>query len=280
MMSPRLLTSILLAILLGGCASLASQRIAGNLETVMLAQDDPETVRAAAPAFLLLVESMIADSPNDIGLLKAGAQLSGSYAALLEDPERRRRLSQRSYDYAARALCAESSALCEARNGTFDDFAVAVDRVGPGGLDTLFVFAVAWAGWMEFNAGDWEAVADLPKIEYIFAHILELDPGFRKGRAQLYAGALAALRPPGLGGDPDKARKHFEDALTRSDRRDLMVQVEYARRYARLVYDRPLHDRLLEEVMRSEADAPGLTLTNLLAKEKAQGLLAEDYFSD
>jgi hypothetical protein len=58
-----------------------------------------------------------------------------------------------------------------------------------------------------------------------------------------------------------------------------MVQVEYARRYARLVLDQPLHDRLLNEVLAADADAPGLTLTNLLAKEEAERLLAEDYFA-
>ena len=59
----------LLALLLTGCASLASDRMTGHLKTVMLAQDDPETVRAAAPAFLLLVESMIAESQDDPRLL-------------------------------------------------------------------------------------------------------------------------------------------------------------------------------------------------------------------
>ena len=47
----RALALPLLALLLTGCASLASDRMTGHLKTVMLAQDDPETVRAAAPAF-------------------------------------------------------------------------------------------------------------------------------------------------------------------------------------------------------------------------------------
>jgi hypothetical protein len=273
------LPALLPALLLAGCASLATQRMAGHLETAMLDQDDPETVRAAAPAFLLLTESMIAEQPDDPGLLAAGSQLAAAYAALLQDPQRRERLEARSYDYATRALCAESAALCQAREGSYEDFTAAVDKVGPGGLEVLYVYGTAWAAWMQRNAADWAAVADLPKLEYLFDHILSIDPAYRKGRAQLYAGALAALRPPALGGDPDKARAHFEAALQQSERRDLMVQVEYARRYARLVLDQPLHDRLLNEVLAADADAPGLTLTNLLAKEEAERLLAEDYFA-
>jgi hypothetical protein len=58
------------------------------------------------------------------------------------------------------------------------------------------------------------------------------------------------------------------------------VKVEYARRYARLVFDRELHDRLLREVIDAPAEAPNLTLFNVLAKQQAHELLqsAEDYF--
>ena len=59
-----------------------------------------------------------------------------------------------------------------------------------------------------------------------------------------------------------------------------MAKVEYARRYARITYDRPLHDRLLHEVLDADAVEPGLTLSNVLAKRQAKELLgsAESYF--
>ena len=41
---------------------------------------------------------------------------------------------------------------------------------------------------------------------------------------------------------------------------DEPVKVEFARTYARLVYDRELHDRLLEDVLAADPDVPGLTL--------------------
>lgn len=282
MKMPRLLTGLLpnlfLILLLPGCMSLATDRMTGHLKAAMLGQDDPETVRAAAPAFLLLTESMIAESPDNPDLLMAGSELSSAYAALLVEPERRQRLSNRAFDYASRALCISQPEICTTREGPFDDFAVAVDKVGAGDLERLYVYAIAWAGWMETNSGDMTAVADLPKLEYVFDHILKADPGFENGRAQLYAGALASLRPKELGGDPEKARGHFEQAMRYSDGRDLMVQVEFARRYARQVYDRTLHDRLLNEVMDADPDAPGLTLSNAVAQDEAADLLAEDYF--
>jgi hypothetical protein len=59
-----------------------------------------------------------------------------------------------------------------------------------------------------------------------------------------------------------------------------MAKVLYARQYARLVFDRPLHDRLLNEVVAADPEAPGLTLGNTLAQEQALLLLAsaDEYF--
>jgi hypothetical protein len=59
-----------------------------------------------------------------------------------------------------------------------------------------------------------------------------------------------------------------------------MAKVEYARRYARITYNRELHDRLLQEVLDANATEPGLTLSNVLAQRQAKELLgsAESYF--
>jgi len=56
--------------------------------------------------------------------------------------------------------------------------------------------------------------------------------------------------------------------------------VLYARHYARLMFDRKLHDRLLNEVLKAQPDIPGYALSNALAQQKARELLnsAEDYF--
>jgi hypothetical protein len=93
-------------------------------------------------------------------------------------------------------------------------------------------------------------------------------------------GILLTLRPPSLGGKPEEAREHFEKAIAMSDGRDLSAKVEYAKGYAKLLYERELHDRLLGEVMEASPYADGLTLSNVMAKEEAEQLMAEadDYF--
>jgi hypothetical protein len=93
-------------------------------------------------------------------------------------------------------------------------------------------------------------------------------------------GILKTLLPPALGGKPEEARAHFEKAIEMSDGKDLSAKVEYARGYAKLLYERELHDRLLTEVLDADPHWNGLTLMNVIAQQDAVALLeeADDYF--
>jgi hypothetical protein len=107
-----------------------------------------------------------------------------------------------------------------------------------------------------------------------------LDSDYQSGAIHLYMGILNTIRPPSLGGKPEVGREHFEKAIELSAGKDLSVKVEFARSYARLVYDRELHDSLLKDVIESDPVQPGLTLFNTLAQRQAERLLetADDYF--
>ncbi|MCW8890200.1 MAG: TRAP transporter TatT component family protein, partial [Sedimenticola sp.] len=118
----------------------------------------------------------------------------------------------------------------------------------------------------------------LPKVELLLEHIINRTPDYDKGRAQLYLGIMRSQLPPALGGQPEAGRYHFEQAISYSEGRDLMAKVEFARRYARLVFNQTLHDQLLNEVLDAPTEAPDLTLSNTLAKQQAAELLADDYF--
>ena len=127
---------------------------------------------------------------------------------------------------------------------------------------------------------DWGAVAELPWLQAALERALALDETYQRGAIHGYLGILDSLRPAALGGKPDEARAHFERAIELSGGQDLSIKVEYARRYARLVFDQELHDRLLMEVLSSPTEAHQYTLFNALAKKEAEGLLAtsKEYF--
>lgn len=272
------------AVLLGACGSVmrkATDQFADNLTTAILNEDDPGTVRDGVPAYLLLIDGMIQGDPDNAGALLAGAKLYGAYAGgFVTDAARAQRLSDRAYDYAHRALCLREAALCEALDKPYDAYVAELNKTRRGDVPIVYGFAAAWAGKIQVNSGDWNAIADLPKLQSTLERCTTLDPHYDNGGAYLYLGVINSIRPASLGGKPEQGKAYFEKALELSGGKNQMVRVLYAQFYARLVFDKDLHDKLLNEVLAADPHAPGLTLINTLAKEKAKALLAsgKDYF--
>lgn len=273
------LLALLCLTLLNGCASMLSQRMAASLSSAMLNQQDPEVVRSGAPAYLLLLDGLIDESPRDIALLLAGAQLYNAYASgLVEEAARRQLLTERARRLAGRALCLQHPDLCNLTALSFDTLTTRLAQTRFSSLQAPYTVATSWAGWIQARPGDWNAVADLGKVEALLESVVREDPGYGRGRAQLYLGVIRTQLPAALGGKPEQGRDHFEAALRYSQQRDLMAKVEFARRYARLVFDRTLHDRLLREVLHADPEEPGLTLSNILAQQLADKLMQEEFF--
>ena len=281
---PKPLWLLLMLPLLTNCASLvssATSRMADNISLAILNQDDPATVRDGAPAYLLMIDGLIEGDPENTSLLLTGARLYGSYtSAFIEDETRAQRLASKALLYARTALCLENEAACAASDNRLEQFKSALRKTGQSGLATLYGFGVAWASWVQINASDWNAVADLAKVEALFERCLALDETYDGGGAHVYLGVIKSLLPAAVGGKPELARRHFERAIEISAGENLMVKVLMAKHYARNVFDRELHDSLLTSVKAAAANYAGYTLINSLAKLEAERLLAEsaDFF--
>jgi TRAP transporter T-component len=276
--------SLLCAVALCGCGSVvhrATHQFADNLTDAILNQDDPATVRDGVPAYLLLIDGIIEGDPENAETLLAGAKLYGAYASgFVDAQERSQKMADRAYAYARRALCIREKALCKALDAPFDAFQMALEQSDRGDIATVYGFAAAWAGRIEVNTNDWNAIADLPKLQALLQRIVSIDPQYDNGGAYVYLGVINSIRPASLGGKPEEGKAYFEKALELSHGKNQTVRVLYAQFYARLVFDQPLHDRLLNEVLAADPVAPRLTLINTLAKGKAKALLesGKDYF--
>lgn len=275
---------LLLAVAASGCATLASSttsRLSRDIALALRNQEDLETVRQGAPAYLILIDGLIEGDPKDTSLLLSGANLYSVYAsAFVDDPKRAGSLAERAYDYGLRAICQRQRDLCERVNGPFDPFDAALAGTPRGDVPVMYGFGAAWAGLIQLRMGDWDAVAQIPKLEALMRRVAHLDERYDGGGAHLYLGVLATYRPKSLGGEPERGRWHFERAAELSLGRNLLVNVLFAQHYARLVFDRALHDRLLGEVMAANPREAGLTLSNVIARQRAEELLssADDYF--
>jgi hypothetical protein len=109
--------------------------------------------------------------------------------------------------------------------------------------------------------------------------VIELDETYKQGGAHVYLAVLESLIPETLGGKPELAKQHFQRAQQLAPE-NLMINVLFAKHYARMIFDRQLHDTLLKTTLSTQVTAPGLTLINTLAQQQALQLLdsANDYF--
>lgn len=280
---------LVLAALLGlsGCASVvrkAGDSFARDLGAAVLDSEDPATVRDGLPAYLLLLDSMIAGQrpgdPANASVLLAAARLNGAYAGNFtgDDKPRARRLAGKSFRYATRAACLVDAPLCATIESGPEQFAAVV--ADDQRTELMYVLASSWAGYLQANTDEWGAIADLPKIQSLLERVVQLDPSHDQGQAWVYLGVLNSLRPEAIGGKPAQGRQAFEKAIALSGGRNLYAKTLYAEFYARLLFDQELHDRLLNEVLAADPVAPGFTLTNTLAQDRARKLLesGKDYF--
>ena len=265
----------------GHVVSNAKTEFSQDLAASILESDDPETIKKGVPAYLILVSSMIRGSDDNPDLLEAGAKLYGAYASGFADSaESKKVLSERAFDYAGRAMCLRNKNFCDLKNVSYFEYEKRLKSVDVTQVESLFVFASAWAGIIEANSSDWNAVAELPKVKSGIQRVLDLDETVNNGNAHLYMAVMESILPPTLGGKPELAKMHFERAIEISNGTNLMAKVLYADKYARMLFDRKLHDALLQQVIDADTGPKDQTLINTLAKQRAAELLAsaDDYF--
>ncbi|MEM6708008.1 MAG: TRAP transporter TatT component family protein [Pseudomonadota bacterium] len=274
----------LLSLASAGCSSLLSSvtnGFASDLSASILNSTDVETVRQGAPAYLLLIDGLIGEDSRDANLLSQAAALNSAYAgAFVEDPVRQKALSSKALKLALRASCAGLKDGCDLRTRDYDSFERWLKTLRKKDVPLAFSVAGSWAGWMQAHSDELGAIAELGRLKALVERLVALDPTYDNSSPRLYLAVLESLQPAAVGGRPDIARGHFEQVIEDTAGRNLMAKVFFAELYGRGTFDRETHDRLLEEVIEADAEAPGLTLMNTLAKSQALELLesADDYF--
>jgi len=238
-------------------------------------------VKQGAPAYLIMMDSLISKDPENQELLSTAAMLYTAYSDLfVADVPQSQKMAKKALKYAEKAICIEKKAACDFRTGTFEEFEKLISGMGKSQITSLFALGNSWAGWIMANSNDFNAIADISRIERIMQRVIELDASYKDGAAYLYLGTLATFLPPALGGEPEKGRLYFDKAVKLSRGKNLMVKVVFAKSYARMIFDRNLHDQLLKDVIDSDPHVSGYTLVNTWAQIQAKELLAsaDDYF--
>lgn len=276
---------VIAAMATAGCGyarSKLAESLMADVAAATAKHDDITLVSQAIPTFLLLVEGMIEGDPGNRSLLTEAAKGYTSYGVLVEadDPERARLVYSRAMEFGRRAMMGNDRAAA-LLNAPFQDFANISETLKTEDLEAVFWTASAWGAWISLNAGSMGALADLPRVILLMEWVLEQDETYQDGSPHIFLGIYHAALPPMLGGQPQKARFHFERALELTKEQSAMVFVQMARFYAVQQFDRELFVSLLERALAiPAAAAPELTLQNEAAHRQARRLLlsTDDFF--
>ena len=240
-------------------------------------QGDVAIVTDAVPTFILLLEGLLESDPNNRELLTSASQIYLSYGTLVEasDPARAKSLYGMAKGYGQRALAREKG-VGPLIARPYAEFVQLVEHLDYRDVEMVFWAASGWGAWIGASLDSMAALAEMPKVIALMEWVLKTDETLEYGSPHVFLGVYHAALPPALGGNPEKARRHFERALDISGNRALMVHVLMAKYYARQVFDREMYVALLNEALELPVDGEeDLVLQNTAAKARARKLMEE-----
>ncbi|MFZ2632183.1 MAG: TRAP transporter TatT component family protein [Desulfosalsimonadaceae bacterium] len=283
---------IFLMVFTGGCASTWTKMTVDGMKPLMektrmasTGNPDVEMVRDAMPALLLQMDGFIEVSPENRYLLTSAAESYMGYAFLFvedTDKDRAKGLYHIAKEYALRSLCTTKTFAQGLAQDDIQVFTKSLKTIHKRDIAPLFFATNAWLQWIRLaHADNPNALNDLPKVEAMIDRTLELDDTFNYGGIHAVLGAWYVSRPQMLGGQPEQADFHFNEAFEISESRYLLWQYLYARYYAVEIKDKKLFVDTLNQILSAPDDLlPEEAFVNAAVKIKAKELLshADDYF--
>lgn len=287
-MKYKLVIFSLIILLLSGCSlqKFALKTTTGLFQygiEAIYEEQDLEIAKQATASNLKLLEGFYKADPGNKDLLMLLTQGYASYSLGFvedEDPERAKLFYLRARKYGFELL-EQISAFKDGIPSNENLFIKKLSKIKKKNIPALFWTAFAWAGWINLSKDDPQAIFDLGKVKAMMNHVLKLDEGFFFGGAHLFFGSVYGSLPKILGGDPEKAKEHFDRCLELNGGKFQLAYIYLARYYALPTLDNALFDKYLKIVLQAPADIlPGYELITAIAKDKAQRLVVkkEDLF--
>ncbi|MBN1106115.1 MAG: hypothetical protein JXL84_22085 [Deltaproteobacteria bacterium] len=271
----HILGLLILLPLLGGCASLAlrlNPSLLTNMTRSLFEECDTELAREALPGSLKMLEGLLKSDSQNRQILASLSMGFGGYALLFleaDDPARASHFYRRSREYGVRALGSKGDSLKDPETPEPQVQAL-MAALGPEDLDALFWTSFSWNGWISLNLDKPSAIAQLAPSQACLKRVIEIDGSYFHGLPCILEGVLLSARPLLLGGEREKARARFEEALEVSRRKFFPAQYYYARYYAVAVQDRELFLSLLSEIIHGNPqELKEVCLINTVMQHKA-----------
>jgi predicted anti-sigma-YlaC factor YlaD len=291
----RLALSLVAAAMLAGCGSVhhyAVSRLGDTLAksgTTFAGDNDPELIRAAAPFSLKLMESLLQDAPQHVGLLTATAAgfTEYSYAFVEEDADeleahdleaslalhgRARSMYVRARDYGMRALEARHRGFAARLRKTHG---AAVAELDAADAQAIYWTAAAWAASISLDKDSPNSIAELPLVDALLKRLETLDADYDHGALDSVLMSWEAARPGRAYGE-DQVRRHFERALQLSGGQKAGPYVTFAETHCVRLQDRKGFESNLQQALAIDpARNPEWQLENRIVQRRARWLLTQ-----
>jgi hypothetical protein len=141
----------------------------------------------------------------------------------------------------------------------------------------LFWAAYPWVTRVQLMKEESQYVGELYIGIALVAHSIKLDPDVENYSATT---VMAAYHARNASAEPAEAKKLFEEVLAKTQRKQLLVQINYARSYACTTANKDLYEQLLNEVLNADDPDPAFRLQNVMAKRRAKRSLMKAFYED
>jgi len=279
----RCLALVAGAVLAAGCSmgQIAARSAASIMDggaEAMNRESDLGIAAAAIPANIKLIEGLIAEDPDNAVLRTYAAQGLYGYAFGFvedQDPARASRFYRRCFEHAQVAL--RSYGVHDILEASIEQLSDEVNALPRAAVPTLFWSASCLAKWIDLSRTDPDLLSQAGKSIRMMQQVLMVDETFNFAAPHLFFGAYYGGMSPMYGGDPDRARRHFDRARVLTRGNDLLIDVMQAQYLARQTQDRAGFHAQLQAVLSARTDsAPEMALINAIAKQKAAWLLQKE----
>jgi predicted anti-sigma-YlaC factor YlaD len=293
----RLGAAALVAAGLSGCSlkGMAVKAVANTLAApsdVMTRDDDPQLIQDAIPFGLKTYESILESTPKHQPLLIATCAGYTSYAygfvatpadllqftdhaASVAGTERALKMYLRAKDFCMRAVELRYPGMTKA---LMADPEAALKKTTKKDVELLYWTAASWGSAMSLGKDKPDLVIDFPIVRAMATRALQLDPAWSNGTIHELFITLDS-QPAELGGSPEAARKHFEEAVRIQKGQLPGPYIELAEGLRGPNLDRAEFEKLMNQALALDPNAqPSVRLVTIIMQRRARGML--DHIDD
>lgn len=141
----------------------------------------------------------------------------------------------------------------------------------------LFWAAYPWVARVNLLKEESQFVGELYIGIALVEQSIKLDPDVENYSATT---VMAAYHARNVSAEPADSKKLFDMVLQKTARKQLLVQINYARSYACTTANKDLYEQLLNEVLNADDPDPKFRLQNVMAKRRAKRSLTKTFYDD